>query len=233
MVVLVNDGTASAAELLAGALQDHDRALLVGTPTFGKSLIMRGFPLADGSVILLVVGRLRTPCGRLIQRPYRDITTHEYYRTAGMARDTTGLPSCKTEGGRTVYGGRGLFPDVLLAADEPRPLWLSRLFEDETLTLWVGGFVSEHRAALGTLESFESTPRLPADPIKDFRAFAKGRGVDLPETSEADDWIRSAIFVQMAWAAFGVEGLYRVAGRFDADVKAAVAAFDRAESLLK
>jgi carboxyl-terminal processing protease len=68
IVVMVNGGTASASELVAGALQDHDRALVVGRPTFGKSLLMRGFPMSDGSVLVLVIGRVRTPCGRVVQR---------------------------------------------------------------------------------------------------------------------------------------------------------------------
>lgn len=71
IVVMVNAGTASASELVAGALQDHDRALIVGRPTFGKSLLMRGFPMSDGSVLVLVVGQIRTPCGRVVQREYR------------------------------------------------------------------------------------------------------------------------------------------------------------------
>ena len=66
----MNSGTASASELVAGALQDHDRALIVGRPTFGKSLLMRGFPMSDGSALVLVVGHVRTPCGRIVQRQY-------------------------------------------------------------------------------------------------------------------------------------------------------------------
>ena len=233
IVALVNDGTASAAELLAGALQDHDRGLVVGTPTFGKSLIMRPFPLADGSIIVLVVGRLRTPCGRLIQRPYQDITTREYYRTAGMARDTAGLPSCRTTHGRTVYGGRGLLPDVFIPEPAPRPLWLSRLFEEDLPLQWVGAYLADHRAALGTLETFERNPRLPTDPAADFRAFARRHDVEIPQTEDADDTLRGLILTQMAVTAFGTEGLYRIAAKNSSHVAAAVAAFDRAESLLK
>jgi carboxyl-terminal processing protease len=113
LVVMANRGTASAAELVAGALQDHDRALVVGQPTFGKSLVTRGFPMADGSIIVLVVGHLKTPCGRIVQRRYQDIRTHDYFRTAGTVGDTTGRPSCVTPAGRTVYGGGGIYPDVL------------------------------------------------------------------------------------------------------------------------
>src|SRR6185503_9859981 len=90
LLVLVDEGTASASEIVAGALQDHDRALVVGRPTFGKSLLMQGFPMTDGSAIVLVIGHVKTPCGRVIQRQYRGIGTREYYRLAHAARDTAG-----------------------------------------------------------------------------------------------------------------------------------------------
>jgi carboxyl-terminal processing protease len=119
VVLLVNEGTASASELVAGALQDHDRALVVGRPTFGKALLMQGFPLTDGSVVMLTIGQLRTPCGRVVQRQYRGLRTADYYRMARAERDTAGRPSCRTASGRTVYGGGGIYPDVVLPAPTP------------------------------------------------------------------------------------------------------------------
>src|SRR5476651_2636992 len=124
IVVMVNAGTASASELVAGALQDHDRATIVGRPTFGKSLLMRGFPMSDGSVLVLVIGHVRTPCGRIVQRQYHSLSRVDYYRMARAERDTAGRPSCKTDGGRTVYGGGGIYPDVQLADAAPAPRWL-------------------------------------------------------------------------------------------------------------
>ena len=96
IVVLVDNGTASASELLAGALQDHDRALIVGRTTFGKSLLMQTFPLTDGSRMALVIGQVRTPCGRMIQREYHGETRRAYYRDAGQVRRhgfSAGLPN--------------------------------------------------------------------------------------------------------------------------------------------
>ena len=147
IVVMVNDGTASAAELVAGALQDHDRALIVGRPSFGKSLLMQGFPLTDGSIVMLVVGHVRTPCGRVVQRRYHGISRREYYRLAGADRDTVGRPSCKTTSGRVVYGGGGIYPDVLLPEGDPIPLWLSRVYEDMLELKWIAGHVTAAGAA--------------------------------------------------------------------------------------
>src|SRR5437773_1257053 len=126
LVVLINAGTASASELVAGALQDHDRAVIVGRPSFGKALLMRGLPLADGSMIMLVVGHVTTPCGRVVQRQYRGITRRDSVRLARAERDSAGRPAGKTDGGRTVYGGGGIYPDVVLSEPDPAPLWLAR-----------------------------------------------------------------------------------------------------------
>ena len=141
MVVLINGGTASAAELVAGALQDHDRAVIVGRPSFGKALMMKPIRLTDGSVLMLVVGHVRTPCGRVIQRSYRGLDLRDYYHQAAAVRDTTGLPSCRTDAGRTVYGGGGIFPDIALGAKSPTPVWFDRLQVDNIPLQWVGGYL--------------------------------------------------------------------------------------------
>ena len=151
IAVLVDDGTASASELVAGALQDHDRALIVGRTTFGKSLLMRTFPLADGSRMTLVVGRLRTPCGRVIQRDYHSLSRREYYMEAGESAATSDRPSCKTDRGRTVYGGGGIVPDVVL--DEAlTPIWRIRLGERALAPTWAAGYVDRKGATLTTVE---------------------------------------------------------------------------------
>ena len=179
IVVMVNAGTASASELVAGALQDHDRALIVGRPTFGKSLLMRGFPMSDGSVLVLVVGHVRTPCGRVVQRQYRSITRREYYRLARAERDTAGRPSCQTDAGRTVYGGGGIFPDLALPECASQPRWASRLAEQQLLMTWSGGYVDAHGATLTDVDAF-SARELPAAALADFRAYAVKQGVSVP-----------------------------------------------------
>src|SRR4051812_44441188 len=147
IVLMVNGGTASASELVAGALQDHDRALVVGRPSFGKALLMRGFPLSDGSSIVLVVGHVKTPCGRVVQREYRSITRRDYYRLARADRDTAGRPSCRTDAGRTVYGGGGIYPDVGLAEAADAPAWAARVAEQAIVLAWVGSYVDAHATA--------------------------------------------------------------------------------------
>jgi carboxyl-terminal processing protease len=126
IVVLVNEGTASAAEIIAGALQDHDRAVVVGSPTFGKGLVQTLFPLGDGVALKLTTARWYTPSGRTIQRIAKDeedqlaqaesaavgTPTEESSDSAIKAR-----PIYRTDAGRAVRGGGGIVPDLVIRPD--------------------------------------------------------------------------------------------------------------------
>src|SRR5437870_7771494 len=123
---------------------------------------MRGLPLADGSLIMLVVGHVTTPCGRVIQRQYRGITRRDYFRLARAERDTAGRPPCKTDRGRTVYGGGGIYPDVGLPEPDPAPRWLERAREDDLPLQCVRGCLAAAGAAPPALDSFAASPVLPS-----------------------------------------------------------------------
>jgi carboxyl-terminal processing protease len=232
IVLLVNSGTASASELVAGALQDHDRALIVGHTTFGKSLLMRGFPMADGSIIELVVGHVRTPCGRIVQRQYHGVSRHDYYRLAGADRDTAGRPSCKTDGGRTVYGGGGIYPDIRLADAPEAPGWLARASEDDLLLKWTGAWVTANAAAFASLDALAATPSLPAAAIADFRAFAAKDGITIPSDADTDAMLQRVLVRTVAATKWGDEGYYRLAAVTSPEVATARGAFGRAQSIL-
>jgi carboxyl-terminal processing protease len=232
IVLLVNAGTASASELVAGALQDHDRALIVGHTTFGKSLLMRGFPMADGSIIELVVGHVRTPCGRIVQRQYHGVSLHDYYRLAGSDRDTASRPSCKTDGGRKVYGGGGIYPDIRLPDAPAAPEWLARASEDDLLLKWTGGWVTSNAASLTSLDAFAANPSLPPAGVTEFRAFASKNGVAIPSDSATDALLQRVLVRTVAATKWGDEGYYRLAAVTSGEVAVARGAFGRAQSIL-
>ncbi len=117
IVIMVNGNTASASEILAGALQDHDRALIVGENTFGKGLVQNPFILEYGSMLLLTIAKYETPSGRLIQRDYSDGNLYDYYTNGDRLEDDSKDEKPKgsekrTDSGRIVYSGGGIAPDV-------------------------------------------------------------------------------------------------------------------------
>ena len=122
LVVLINEYSASASEIVAGAMQDHDRALIVGQTSFGKGLVQSIIPLDYGSALTLTSAKYYTPSGRLIQRDYSDGGFYDYYTRGGSKaldlKEETPKPSgseTKTDAGRAVYGGGGIAPDEAVA----------------------------------------------------------------------------------------------------------------------
>ena len=129
IVVLVNRNTASAAEIVSGALQDHDRALIVGETTFGKGLVQTVYNLSEDTGLALTTYHYYTPSGRLIQRNYSGVSLYDYYynHAGASPSDTTNREVKFTDSGRTVYGGGGITPDEKI--ETPK----SNDFQDELL----------------------------------------------------------------------------------------------------
>ena len=126
LIVLIDPGTASAAEALAACLQDHDRALILGRTSFGKALEQASFPLPSGDVVMLTIARVVSPSGRVIQRRYEGLGYEQYVSLAGRGGDSSDTARAfRTDHGRTVKGGGGVTPDITLPPGAAMPVWWS------------------------------------------------------------------------------------------------------------
>ncbi|MGL5787553.1 MAG: S41 family peptidase [Bacteroidales bacterium] len=160
VVILIDEGSASASEIMSGAIQDWDRGVIVGRRSFGKGLVQRPIPLPDGSMIRLTVARYYTPSGRSIQKPYSEGTKKYYedllnrYKSGElMHADSTHFPdSLKTKTlkeGRVVYGGGGIMPDVFIPIDTTRFTDYHRdLVYKGVINQFVATYVDSHRQSL-------------------------------------------------------------------------------------
>jgi carboxyl-terminal processing protease len=201
LVVLVNRGTASAAEIVAGAIQDHDRGLIVGETTFGKGLVQTVYPLSENTGLALTTAKYYTPSGRLIQRDYSNISLYDYYFEREPDNNTANREVKLTDSGRTVYGGGGIHPDHEV------PSVKTNRFEDTLLQHYAFfNFANHYVVNHHPTEKFEVDDAT----MQEFRKFLEEEKITFTEAdlAENNEWIRSNIKSEIFTDAFGQnEGL--------------------------
>lgn len=250
VVVLVNGGTASAAEILSGAIQDHDVGLIVGTPTWGKGLVQTVYSLSYGSGLALTTAKYYTPAGRLIQRDYTSY--YDYYNydplgeydegdeeDAADASDGVEAPARQSQGevfytdlGREVYGGGGITPDVIVKNDE--------LSAFESYLLARTGFFRYGVDWNNRNPVTNPDWNPPADLLERFRRWLIEEEVAEPARleepfadEETREFMRRQIHAQIMNAAFGQEASQRILAQGDEQIRKALELFDRASELLE
>jgi carboxyl-terminal processing protease len=229
MVVLINGQSASASEIVAGALQDHDRALIEGDISFGKGLVQTQFPLSEDSALLLTTAKYYTPSGRLVQRDYKGVSLYDYHYNPQPPKQ----PEVKlTDGGRQVYGGGGITPDVTM----PEP----KLNEFQQ-TLMRRGIFFVYQAGVGDFTRYylgqhpEITANWNPNPevIKIFETYLTKEKVKYTEADIHDNlsWIEWKIRREVMTSVFGLNDGYKVELQNDPQVQRAIDLMPQARAL--
>ena len=249
LIILVNNGSASASEIVSGAVQDWDRGLIVGETTFGKGLVQRQFGLPDNSAIRLTVSRYYTPSGRLIQRNYKDLKNkEEYYNDVGGKNENEGnnlyhsaekdssLPKYKTNAGRTVYGGGGITPDYIIKSAEITE-YTTDLLKNNIFYQYILNYLDDHenyiKSEYKTLDDFISNFTFSDKDISDFINFAGSKGIKYSnkEFGKDKDYILTRLKAQIARNYWKNKGWYEEILSVDHQLLKAVTLFGEAKDL--
>jgi len=226
IVVLVNRYTASAAEIVSGALQDHDRGWILGETTFGKGLVQTVFPLNDNTGLALTTAHYYTPSGRLIQRDYSNISFLDYYTHSNLEQKN--MADVKmTDSGRTVYGGGGITPDEKFEIPKYNP------FQIEVLRKYaLFNFSAKY---FGNRDAKLPKGWEPGDDvINEFRQFLETQKATFTPADFAAnrDWIKKELKREMYITAFSQDESQRVAIEQDPEVLKAIDSMPKAKALV-
>jgi carboxyl-terminal processing protease len=229
-VILVNGNSASATEIVSGAVQDHDRGLIVGEITFGKGLVQTVTPLSENTGLALTTARYYTPSGRLIQRDYKSISLYEYHYERKVPEHPTEVKL--TDSGRQVTGGGGITPDIAVAAPKLTKFEETLIRADVFFPYeaGVGGFT---RFYLGTRPTITKEFQVDDVVMKDLRDYMAKHNVHYTEPEMADnlDWIKRKIKQEVFLSTFGQQEGFKVELEADPQVQKAVDAIPQARAL--
>jgi carboxyl-terminal processing protease len=250
LVILINRGSASASEIVSGAVQDWDRGLIVGETSFGKGLVQRQFELSDNSALRLTISKYFTPSGRLIQREYKNKKDkNDYYSELDSTNEIEGeninhisekdstKPIYKTSKGRVVYGGGGITPDYIIKS-ELLTDYTQNLLRKNIFYTFILSYLDKNGQAIKSkygddLKSFKDQFNITDELLNSFISYAKSKEVDFSQEDFAKDeeYIRARLKAQIARNYWKNEGWYSVLINSDSQFQKALTLFNEAKNL--
>ncbi|MEQ9440803.1 MAG: S41 family peptidase [Cyclobacteriaceae bacterium] len=248
LIVLIDEGSASASEIVAGALQDNDRALIVGRRSFGKGLVQMPIPLDDGSELRLTISRYYTPSGRSIQKPYEEGAKeygmdmlnryqHGELFTADSIHFNDSLKYKTLTKGRPVYGGGGIMPDFFVPLDTTNldNKSLGKLYNTNAIREYTLLYYENHKAELEKMDfkDYYSNFKVTDKMVNDLLATASkaGEEVDKEEIALAEEFIKNRVKGLIARSVWGNDGAFPVFNQQNLVFQKALELFDEAERL--
>ena len=250
VAVLIDENSASASEILSGAIQDWDRGIIIGRRSFGKGLVQQEFPLQDGSRVRVTVARYHTPSGRVIQSPYKMGNAEEYYRkiyeryTSGESfnqdsikiNDSLVFKTLKL--GRTVYGGGGIIPDVYIPIDTSyysKP-YLAAVNKG-VLSDFVGIYADSHRNEFGkkygSYDSFVANFNVSDSYFNEFLSYSKENGIEFSEEDlkKSGDQLKKYLKGLIVRNLYGLDYYIRYDNLTDEEVQIALGSLESPDNL--
>lgn len=237
LVILIDEGSASASEILAGAVQDNDRGTIIGRRSFGKGLVQDQLPLSDGSAIRLTIARYYTPTGRCIQKPYENIEEYnneEYERYMHgelLSADSIKLDKTKkyiTTGGKTVYGGGGIMPDVFVPLDTAKTnSFVNKAFYIGALNTFAFEYADKNREKLlayktakAFINSFEITETL----LTEFYTYCENMDLkaEAKQKSKINVALKPYLKAMIGRNVFDKDAYYPIINQNDNSIKTAI-----------
>jgi carboxyl-terminal processing protease len=248
VIVLIDQGSASASEIVAGAIQDNDRGLIVGRRSFGKGLVQMPINLRDGSELRLTISRYYTPSGRSIQKPYSDDLSgydedmySRYSNGESFYKDSIKVDESmkfETSKGRVVYGGGGIVPDVFVSLDTiGNSKYLTRLFTSNTVGEFVLNYYNTNQATLEKMgyDKYRTEFEVTEAMLKELIALGESNEIKFSEKqlNTSKDLLKLNLKAQIARRVWRGEGFYPIYNETNEILQEALNQFDKAEQLAK